>query len=268
VDLGSPRPRTPLPPAVAVRVSPPPPPGGVRGQDSFPRQHARTRGFSLGQPRAFRIAPDGSRVAFLRSAGPEDPRTGLWVIDLAGGGDEHPVAVPGEDPADLPAEERARRERAREQAGGITTYATDRAVRQAVYALGGRLEVADLVARTVRGVEVGQAAIDPRLDPGGRRIAYVSEGALRVVEVDGATPRTLLAPEGDEITWGLAEFIAAEEMGRSRGYWWSPDGARLVVARVDPTPVTRWHIAEPAEPGRAPAVTRYPRRGPRMRSSG
>jgi dipeptidyl-peptidase-4 len=27
------------------------------------------------------------------------------------------------------------------------------------------------------------------------------------------------------VTFGLAEFIAAEEMGRTRGYWWSPDGS-------------------------------------------
>ena len=28
----------------------------------------------------------------------------------------------------------------------------------------------------------------------------------------------------NEVTWGAAEFIAAEEMGRYRGYWWAPDG--------------------------------------------
>ena len=37
--------------------------------DSFPRQQARTQGFSLGAPRSFEISPDGSRVAFLRSQG-------------------------------------------------------------------------------------------------------------------------------------------------------------------------------------------------------
>ena len=33
--------------------------------------------------------------------------------------------------------------------------------------------------------------------------------------------------------WGLAEFAAAEELGRRRGYWWSPDGASIAAARVD-----------------------------------
>jgi len=33
----------------------------------FPRQFARTMRFALGTPRSFTIAPDGTRVAFLRS---------------------------------------------------------------------------------------------------------------------------------------------------------------------------------------------------------
>ena len=34
--------------------------------DSFPRQQARTQRFTLGAPRNLTVAPDGSRVAFLR----------------------------------------------------------------------------------------------------------------------------------------------------------------------------------------------------------
>ena len=63
------------------------------------------------------------------------------------------------------------------------------------------------------------------------------------------------------MTFGLPEFIAAEEMGRHRGYWWAPDGSALLVARVDETPVTRWHIADPAHPERTPAEVAYPAAG-------
>ncbi len=63
------------------------------------------------------------------------------------------------------------------------------------------------------------------------------------------------------MTFGLAEFIAAEEMGRTRGYWWSPDGSALLAARVDEAPVNRWHIADPANPGRTPAEVAYPAAG-------
>ena len=58
-----------------------------------------------------------------------------------------------------------------------------------------------------------------------------------------------MVAQEEGVTFGLAEFVAAEEMGRSRGYWWSPDGSQLLVARVDESAVARWHIADPANPG-------------------
>ncbi|MBW0091910.1 S9 family peptidase, partial [Pseudonocardia sp. KRD-188] len=104
--------------------------------DSFPRRQARTRRFTLGAPRGLTVSPDGTRVVFLRSRGGTDPVTCLWVLDVASGR-EHLVAdarLLGED-GDLPAEERARRERSREQAGGIVGYSTDRAVTTAAFSL-------------------------------------------------------------------------------------------------------------------------------------
>lgn len=50
-------------------------------------------------------------------------------------------------------------------------------------------------------------------------------------------------------------------MSRSRGFWWAPDSERLLVARVDDTPVQRWWIADPAHPGRAPQSVAYPAAG-------
>ena len=49
----------------------------------FPSQYARTRRFSLGQPRNFTVAADGSRVLFLRSRSGVDPLTSLYVYDVA-----------------------------------------------------------------------------------------------------------------------------------------------------------------------------------------
>ena len=62
-------------------------------------------------------------------------------------------------------------------------------------------------------------------------------------------------------TFGLADFIAAEELGRTRGFWWAPEGSALLVARVDDNPVQEWHIADPANPATAPTCVRYPSAG-------
>ena len=112
-----------------------------------------------------------------------------------------------------------------------------------------------------RELATAPGVIDPRPDPTGRRVAYVSGNALRVVGVDGTGDRALAEPAGPDQACGVAEFIAAEEMGRSRGYWWSPDGTRLLVAFTDKSPVRRWHIADPANPEAAPNVVSYPAAG-------
>jgi dipeptidyl-peptidase 4 len=229
--------------------------------DSFPRQQARTRRFTLGVPRAFAVSPDGGKVTFLRTKGGDDPVTCLWEADAATGA-ERLVADPralGADEENLPPEERARRERVREVAGGIVSYATDRHLTLAVFALSGQVYVARLDTGQVSLVPAKTPALDPRPDPLGRKVAYVHDGALRVIDLQTGEDRVVAAEEG--VTFGLAEFVAAEEMGRSRGYWWSPDGTRLLVARVDESPVRRWHIADPANPDRTPAVIRYPAAG-------
>ena len=240
--------------------------------ESFPRQEARTRRFTLGEPRAFRVSPDGSRVAFLRTAGGADPVTCLWVLDV-GSGRERLVADPRAmhaDAEDLTPAERARRERVREQAGGIVAYTTDTELTVAAFALSGRVYAVGLTEGGLteggappREVATRTPALDPGLDPSGRRVAYVCDGALRVATVTGGADHQVLGdPDGSPgVSFGLPEFVAAEEMDRHRGYWWSPDGTALLVARVDETPVTTWYIADPANPGSAPARVAYPAAG-------
>jgi dipeptidyl-peptidase-4 len=230
--------------------------------ESFPRRYARTQRFTLGEPRTITVSPDGQRVVFVRSRGGEDPVNCLWVLDAATG-EERLVADPrlldAGDADDLPPAERTRRERAREVAGGVVAFATDRDVLVAAFALGGRLFAAGLVSASARRIEVEGPVFDPRPDPTARRIAYVCGPSLRVAELDG-TSRSLV--DGDEqVSWGSAEFVAGEEMGRSRGYWWAPDGEALAVARVDTSPVARWWIADPGHPEDTPTSMPYPAAG-------
>ncbi len=241
--------------------------------DTFPRQHARTQRFTLGEPRTVTVSPDGKRVVFLRSTDGSDPVNALWVFDVDAGterlvADPRVLLAAEEDGADLPAEERARRERAREGAGGITSYATDANSTVVAFALARRLFAGGLLSGRARELAVTGPVFDPRPDPTARRIAYVSSRSLRIGELDGSS-RVLIgagsAPDGSSdpgtVSWGSADFIAAEEMGRSRGYWWSPDGTTLAVCRVDDAPVGEWVIADPAHPERPARTVRYPAAG-------
>ncbi len=227
---------------------------------SFPELYARTARFTLGRPRGFAVAPDGSRITFLRSDGGFDRATCLWVYDVETRA-EMVIAGPPRlfvDSDDIPDAERARRERAREHAGGIVSYATDAAFTRACFAVGGRLFRARLTASGAREMAARSPVFDPRFDPTGRRVAYACDGTLRVVDLEDKD-REVVAEEG--VSWGVAEFVAAEEMNRQRGFWWAPDGESLLACRVDERNVRRWHIGDPSQPERTPAVVAYPAAG-------
>ncbi|MHC3461790.1 S9 family peptidase [Streptomyces flavovirens] len=231
---------------------------------SFPRQHARTQRFTLGAPRSFTVSPDGTRVIFLRSSSGTDRTNRLMVLDTRTGEESvaaDPGALLGGSAERLSPQERARRERTREGSAGIVGYAVDAAAELAAFALSGTVYVAELGAGTARALPVTGPVLDPRPSPDGRHIAYVAGGALRIVGVDGEGDRALAEPEDEHTTYGLAEFVAAEEMGRHRGFWWSPDSDRLLVARADDGAVRRWWIADPANPGSRPAEIAYPAAG-------
>ncbi|WP_329114094.1 prolyl oligopeptidase family serine peptidase [Streptomyces sp. NBC_01465] len=197
--------------------------------EAFPRQFARTRRFTLGAPRDFTVSPDGERVLFLRSGQ-------LWLYEVGAGAE-------------------------RMLAQSASSYATDRRAHLVAYATAGALWTVTTDGSAPRRIAAAGPVSDPRPSPDGTLIAYVTGGALRVVRTDGTHDRPLAEPEGDEVTYGLADFTATTSIGRTRGFWWSPESDALLVARVDPTKVHRRYIADPAHPDRAPRAVRYPAAG-------
>ncbi|MCE9622876.1 MAG: S9 family peptidase [Actinomycetia bacterium] len=235
-----------------------------KATDTFPRQNARTQRFTLGDPRNVAVSPDGQRVIFARSRAGDDPMNCLWVLDVSAATErlvgDPATLLAAPDDEDLPAEERVRRERMREGASGITAFATDKAATVTAFALSGRLFLAGLLSGHARELIVDGPVFDPRPDPIATRIAYVSGRALRIAELDGSSWE-LAAEESPAISWGSADFIAAEEMHRFRGHWWSPDGSAIAACRVDVSSVQRWYIADPANPDQPANEVRYPSAG-------
>ncbi|MGF1429908.1 prolyl oligopeptidase family serine peptidase [Kitasatospora sp. LaBMicrA B282] len=234
---------------------------------SLPHQLVQTRGFTLGAAEQFTVAPDGATVLFLRSQAGDDPVSCLWALDLDSGRERllvDPAELLGGAAEQLSSAERTRRERSRTQAGGITGYTTDAAAALAVFALSGQLWTVDTATGTARRLPAEAPVVDPRPDPTGRRIAYLNGATLRLIAADGTGDRALAAPDGPpgaDVGFGAPEHVAAESMGRHRGYWWAPDGERLLVARVDNSAVDLWHIADPANPAEPPRTMRYPAAG-------
>ncbi|MYT15966.1 dipeptidyl-peptidase-4 [Streptomyces sp. SceaMP-e96] len=227
----------------------------------FPWQFARSRRFSLGVPRHFTVSPDGRRVLFVRTLSGTDPVGRLWQYE---DGTERLLADPallvGAGPNAVPEEERLLRERARERTVGVVSYATDEAARLVAFALSGALWAVRTDGGTPFSVPAAGPVIDPRPSPDGRYIAYVSRRCFHVVDLAGAD-RQLARAEGPEISYGLAEYVAAESMHRLRGYWWAPDSRRVLVARVDTGPVERRYVSDPADPTKPPQAIRYPAAG-------
>lgn len=268
----------------------------VLAMTDFPLQYAQTRRFTLGAPRTIMVSPDGTQVLFLRSHGPTDPILCLWRITKDRG--EHLLVDPAglEFRGEPTAAELARRERARESAGGIVQYSVDQDFTIAAFTLGGDLYVVDLneaasstttassrttassstlephsttqravPAATVRALPTGGGVFDPVVSPDGSLIAFVSEGdhqGLWVIDPRGSDPAQLLVGSHDPLhSWGKAEFIAAEEMGRSRGFWWSPDSSAVLAQSTSEHAVEQWWIGDPAHPDRTPRPIRYPAAG-------
>ena len=226
---------------------------------SYPRLKARTRGFQLGRPRAFVLA--GGLVLFIRSDGPADPSGNIWSIDIDSG-EEHLVvraADLGSNDADLPAAERARRERMREVTEGITAFSVDDDATAIAFVVSGVGFVHDLVTGATQRIPVDEPVVDPRIAPDGSAVSFVVGGSLWLWEREpGDSTARELIPGGQDVTWGLADFIAAEELHRYRGHWWLPGSQTIVVERCDESAVEVAWISDPEHPRNEPRPHRYP----------
>ncbi len=211
-------------------------------------------------PQRFRFSPDSRWLFFLWSER-GDLVLSLWALDLETG-ERRVIAGPQPEQADesrLSLEEQLRRERARQRAVGVTTY--DVASRAEEVTLLWPTPAGLMVSRGLREprlVPGTEGALDARLSPDGSRAAFHRDGGLWVVPLDGGPPVPVALPEDAGVSYGAAEFIAQEELDRSEGFWWSPDGRFLAFQRTDERHIPLFPIVHLGRPRPEVEYHRYP----------
>jgi dipeptidyl-peptidase-4 len=213
--------------------------------------------------RGVRLSPDGKWVSWLEPEATDQFKLDLWAAPAAGGEARRLVAGEAVEPTGkaLSPEEKARRERQRLAAvSGVVDYDWSEDGRRLLIPAGGALYLADPVTGEVTPLSaVGSGATDGRLSPQSRFTSYVRDQNLFILDLATGTERAITTAGAGPVSYGVAEFVAQEEMGRYTGYWWSPTEAAIAYARVDDTPV---EIAQRVEIG-AHGVTITPQRYPR-----
>jgi dipeptidyl-peptidase 4 len=180
-------------------------------------------------PHGLELSPDGGAVTWLTPAGE------LWLRPARGG-------------------------EGRLLMRGVGHYAWDHAGRRLLVSAGGRLWLAtpDGAAPTALATEAG----DARFSPQGGLVLYVRDHNLHAIALASGQDRALTSDGKGALSYGVAEFIAQDDLYRSRGYWVSPDDRLVAYARVDESGVDT--VIRPGEVGPlqvAAVDQRYPRPG-------
>ena len=242
--------------------------------------HAKTRGFSLGRPLKPVPTPDGKFVLFLRATA-SSPELRLYEFEVATGKTRElltPAQLLQGAQEQLAPEEKARRERMRQSLSGFTAFEISTDGSFLLIPLSGKLYtvsrqsglITELIPVHDGTGEAGKAAaaaassepaIDPQLSPDGKLVAYVRGRDLYVMEVKTRKERRLVHSTNPFISYGLAEFIAQEELHRFSGFFFSPDSQQVAFTEVDNRPVETLYLGDALRPEVPPQAMRYPRAG-------
>ncbi|AMK17920.1 MULTISPECIES: S9 family peptidase [Sphingobium] len=191
------------------------------------------------QPRALKLSPDGKLVTLLKPRVDEKERLDLWAIDSSTGAERMLVdSKKTGSGAELSEAEKMQRERDRSVAGntGIVSYDWAPDGKSILVPIDGDLYLAALDGDVTRLTNTPDGELNGVVSPRGGYVSFVRGGNLFVQPI-GGEERQVTQGASDTVSWGVAEFVAQEEMDRRTGYWWSPDDRLIAVARVDEEPV-------------------------------
>ncbi|MFL6829815.1 MAG: DPP IV N-terminal domain-containing protein, partial [Sphingomicrobium sp.] len=214
-------------------------------------------------PREPKLSPDGKFVTLLKNRPDDKDRFDLWIIDTGTGAQRMLVdSLKIGSGGPISEEEKMRRERAR-IAGtkGITAYEWAPDSRSILVPIDGDLYLATLDGTVRRLTQTEATEIDAKVSETGRYLSFLRDQNLVVMDRASGQERALTSDGGKTLSWGAAEFVAQEELGRDTGYWWSPNDHYLAVTRVDESPVAIVKRASIGASGTELIEQRYPAAG-------
>ena len=214
-------------------------------------------------PRAVKLSPNGKWLTSLRPRADDRERFDLWVMDIATSEsrmlvDSAKLGTTGT----LSEAEKMQRERAR-IAGtkGVVAYDWSPDSQSVLVPVDGDLFIASLDGSVKRLTQSSAGELDAAVSPKGGFVSFVRDQNLLVLDRKSGQERALTTEGKGAVTWGLAEFVAQEEMHRTKGYWWSPDDSRIAVQRTDEEPVAVVSRAAIGADGTKVYEQRYPLAG-------
>lgn len=210
-------------------------------------------------PGSFAFLPDGRALTYLKAESASLSRV-LWRVELPGGTPRVVARPPGagDTEGNLSEAEKLRRERQRLRETGITQVIRAEEADVGIIPLQGDLYLQRGDGPLERFTETEGPEIDPKLTRDGSKVAFVRDDELFVFDLDGREETQLTRGAGDGISHGLAEFIAQEEMDRSTGFWWSPDGTRIAYQETDERQVPPYAIVHQGGASYSVETHRYP----------
>ena len=106
--------------------------------------------------------------------------------------------------------------------------------------------------------------LEASFSPDGKWVSFVRGNNLFVVNVAGGREKAITRDGSEKIHNGYLDWIYEEELygrGQKRGYWWSPDSARIAFLRLDDTKVPNFTIADDTVTDQHVETSAYPQPG-------
>lgn len=141
--------------------------------------------------------------------------------------------------------DQAERERQRDSRRGITNYDVHPSQALVMINWHGQLYLHELSTDT-KPTALLPAAMNARhaeFSPRGNYISFVHNYNLYTLRLADKTLQQHTQSIAAHQQFATPDFIAQEEMGRQRGYWWSPDERFIALTEVDERPIPPLNLA-------------------------